>query len=410
MKPELARGVKDTNPEEQILKDSILSTIKYKFERYGFSPLQTPVIEREETLTSKYAGGEEILKEIYTFKDQGDRNLALRFDLTVPLARYIALNPTLKKPFKRYQIGNVFRDGPVKSGRYREFIQCDADVVGTKSVYSEAELLKIASEVFKELGLEVTIQINDRKLLNAILDKAKIEDQESFILTLDKIEKIGREGVEKELREKKFPDNSIKTALDLAEKNLEDLKGELEESALKDLKNLFLYLDSLDVKYEHVTTLARGLAYYTGTVYEVFAKDNKVKSSLAAGGRYDEMITKYSNKDNPAVGLSFGLEAIAEAISKEPKPCNTKLYVIPISNFKESLKIIENLRSKGINTDVALPKKDLKKALTYASKYRIPYALIIGEKELNSDKYTLRDMESGEESSLTIEEIVDKLI
>ncbi len=393
---ELAKGVKDEGLKESLLREEILSVIKKYFQRYGFNQLNTPIIEREETLTSKYAGGEEILKEIYTLKDQGERKLALRYDLTVPLVRYINMNPNIKLPFKRYQIGRVFRDGPIKTGRYREFTQCDADVVGSADVYTEAELLKLASDVFEELKLEVVIKVNDRKLLNGILEKNGIKDKEGFILTLDKLEKIGEDGVKKELKSKGY--DNIDNVLEIVKKDFETLKKEYPEET-EDLTELFNYNKNKNIKFS--PTLARGLAYYTGIVYEVFTKE--LKSSIASGGRYDNIIGSYSNKDYPAVGFSFGLDAIASVI-KEEKETATDLFVIPINTFEESLKIVEDLR-KDINVDVNLPNKNIKKGLSYASYYKIPYALIIGEDELKNKKYTLRDMNSGKEQKLTKEEI-----
>ncbi|PIN81464.1 histidine--tRNA ligase, partial [Candidatus Woesearchaeota archaeon CG10_big_fil_rev_8_21_14_0_10_32_9] len=191
MKIQLAKGVKDINPEEKIKKNEIVQTIQKYFELYGYNPLDTPIIERFDVLASKYAGGSEILKETFKLNDQGERDLCLRYDLTVPFARYIATTPTIKLPFKRYQIGQVFRDGPIKAGRFREFTQCDADVVGSKDMLSEAELLKIASLVFNDLKIDVEIKVNNRKVLDAIMKKSGIPEDKwmSSILSLDKIEK-----------------------------------------------------------------------------------------------------------------------------------------------------------------------------------------------------------------------------
>lgn len=394
---ELAKGVKDEGIKESLLKEEILTVIKKYFQKYGFNKLNTPIIEREETLTSKYAGGEEILKEIYTLKDQGKRKLALRYDLTVPLARYISMNPNIKLPFKRYQIGKVFRDGPIKTGRYREFTQCDADVIGSKEVYTEAELLKLANDVFKELKVKVTIKINDRKLLNGILEKNGVKDKEGFILTLDKLEKIGEEGVKKELKSKGY--SNIEKILEIVKKDFKILKKEYPEET-KELNELFKYNKNKNINFS--PTLARGLAYYTGIVYEVFTKG--FGSSIAAGGRYDNIIGSYSNKEYPAVGLSFGLDSIASVL-KEEKKTITELFVISINTFEESIKIVEELR-KELNVDINLPNKNVKKGLSYASSYGIPYALIIGEDELKSEKYTLRDMNSGKEEKLTLKEVI----
>ena len=216
-----ARGVQDVPPEQKILKQGIVDTIKTIFERFGYSPLETPSIERFDILASKYAGGAEILKETFRVEDQGGRELCLRYDLTVPFARFVGMNKNLKMPFKRYQIGTVFRDGPLKLGRLREFWQGDVDVVGTKSMRADAEMVLIAQAVFKALDLDVIIKVNNRKVLNAVLRSAGIEqeDQETAILSIDKLAKINREGVSAELAGKGFEKKNVEKVLTLIEKN-----------------------------------------------------------------------------------------------------------------------------------------------------------------------------------------------
>lgn len=188
---ERAKGTRDLLPEDEILRNEIIDTLKKTFENYGFSPIETPIIERYETLTSKYAGGSEIVKEMFKLKDQGDRDLGLRYDLTVPLARVIVMNPQQKMPFKRYEIGEVFRDGPIKLGRYRQFTQCDADVVGNKNMMADVECIKLAREVFSRLNMKVTIEVNNRKILDSLLDYLKIpnEKREATMIAIDKIKK-----------------------------------------------------------------------------------------------------------------------------------------------------------------------------------------------------------------------------
>ncbi|MBS3138306.1 ATP phosphoribosyltransferase regulatory subunit [Candidatus Woesearchaeota archaeon] len=211
------KGTKDYPPEEKILRNKIVAIIQRTFELYGFAPLETATLEPIETLTAKYAGGDEIVKEIYKLKDQGKRNLGLRYDLTVPLARFIGENPNIKLPFKRYEIGKVFRDGPIKAGRLREFWQCDGDVIGTTSMLAEAELLKLSNDVFVELNMNVVIKVNNRKLLNGIMTAAGITNKEDAILTLDKLAKIGAAGVKTELKQKGFDDTQIKELLKLTQ-------------------------------------------------------------------------------------------------------------------------------------------------------------------------------------------------
>src|SRR3990167_5988414 len=205
-----AKGTRDFLPEQKIVRQYIIDTLREVFELYGYSPLETPVLERYETLSSKYAGGSEILKEVFKLKDQGNRELALRYDLTVPFSRVIAMNPQLKMPFKRYQTGPVFRDGPISTGRVREFWQCDVDIVGIKKMTADAEILSLADMAYKRLGLKVKIKINNRKILNSILKEADItENQEDIILIIDKLYKIGVKGVKEELKSKKLTDKQI---------------------------------------------------------------------------------------------------------------------------------------------------------------------------------------------------------
>ncbi|MFT4311584.1 MAG: histidine--tRNA ligase [Candidatus Woesearchaeota archaeon] len=396
---ETAKGVKDYQPKEQFLREKLLEVATRTYKKYGFNPLQTPIIEREETLTNKYAGGEEILKEIYTLKDQGKRNLALRYDLTVPLGRYIKENPEIKLPFKRYQYGSVFRDGPVKKGRFREFVQCDADVIGNKDLYAEAELLKMMSEIFEELKLKIKIKYNNIKLLKTVLKNQGVKNLTSTILTLDKLEKIGEKGVIKELKEKKEenPEKIIKAVRNSRKENCEGLR-ELEE-----FEN---YLKYFDVKVtEFDPTLARGLAYYTGAVFEAFLVNSEFKSSVAAGGRYDDMIGKLSGRDYPAVGVSFGVDATLDAIMKNEQIYIIDVCVISIKEPKKSIEIANYLRKNNVNTEIIL-NKNMKKALSFASHYNVKYSLFVGEEEIKQEKYTLRDMKSGEEKKLSLKEII----
>jgi len=209
MKLQTAKGVRDISPEEQLLRQKVIDVLKNTFEKYGFAPLDTPIIERMDVLASKYAGGAEILKEMFQFKDQGERELGLRYDLTVPFCRFVSMNPNLKMPFKRYAIGKVFRDGPVSTDRVREFTQCDVDITGTKSMLADAEFVNIFNDVFCELGIKFELRINNRKLLNGILETVGVKD-ESVILTIDKLDKIGERGVSEELKEKKLSDKQIK--------------------------------------------------------------------------------------------------------------------------------------------------------------------------------------------------------
>lgn len=416
-KIQLARGVRDISPEEKILKSRITSTVQSVFEEYGFNPLDTPIIERYDVLASKYAGGAEILKETFRFNDQGDRDLCLRYDLTVPLARFIAMNPNTKMPFKRYQIGQVFRDGPVKLGRYREFTQCDVDVVGNKEMIAEAELLGIAERVFRLLDLNVTIKVNNRKILNSIISKAGIPEEKGMetILSLDKLEKIGKKSVYKELEDLGLNEEMIFLLFSLTERKednnltLKSLEMNLGEEAVSEIKELFRLLEFMGVNAEFWPNLSRGLSYYTGTVFEVFANDSSIKSSIAAGGRYDKMIGNFvgNNQEYPAVGISFGVDVIFEVLKLKLQSLRksvVKVFVISIKTEEESIKIISELRNRGIPSDLSL-KKGVSKGLEYASYYGIPFVLFVGENELKEGKYKLRDMKNGQEELLDKESL-----
>ncbi len=426
MELQTAKGVRDVPPEEKILMNKVGGILKEVFEIYGFAPLETPIIERYETLAAKFAAGEEseALTETFKLKDQGGRELGLRFDLTVPLARYIATNPTLKLPFKRYELGPVFRDGPIKLGRVRQFWQCDTDTIGVSSMLADAELLAVADAVFKKLGLNITIKINNRKLLNGILEQAGIKKKEEAIIVLDKLGKIGQKGVLEELKQKGYSGKQLKQVFTLIKPGikLEQLKkkvnNEIGKEGLLELEELFSYLRAMAVSAEFDPSLARGLAYYTGTVFEVFAKKGPLTSSLAGGGRWDDMIGKFMGGERqvPAVGIAFGLAPIMEVIKsefkfeKEPKVKTlAKVCVIPINTVEESLKIVQQLRTEGIKADFAIGKKGVSKNLEYANSLGLPFVMIIGENELKKKKVMLRNMQSGQEQLLTVKDAVKKL-
>ena len=423
MNIQLAKGVNDIPPEEKIVMNQAVETIKSVFELYGFAPLETPLLERWETLAAKFAAGEasDALKETFKLKDQGGRDLGLRFDLTVPLARFIAMNPTLKMPFKRYEMGIVFRDGPIKAGRVRQFWQCDADVVGNSSLMAEAELLSIFQEVFFRLGLPVVVKVNNRKLLNGILEQAGVDEKEKAIVAIDKLDKIGKEGVSKELQERGCSRKQAESIFSLIREGitLKELKQNITteegKQGLTELEELFSNLKALQMTVAQFdVSLARGLAYYTGTVAEVFLKKGTITSSLGSGGRWDNMIGQFrgGNQVVPAVGISFGLVPIGEALKLQQKTVQktpTQVLVIPINTLSESLQVAQELRKAGISTDFASAKKGVSKNLEYASALGIPYVVILGEDELKKKKVNLRDMKSGTEQLLNVKDVVKRL-
>jgi len=401
--------MRDFPPEEKILRDEVISVLKGIFELYGFSPLETPVVERWEVLSAKYSGGEEILKETFKLTDQGGRQLGLRYDLTVPLARFVGMNPTIKRPFKRYQIGTVYRDGPIKKGRTREFYQCDADIVGSSSPLADAECVQLALDVFEKLGIDVEVKINNRKVLYELAQAAEIPEEltEAAILSLDKLEKIGPDGVLREMIERGIAHVSAERFLSGAQ----DREALKKSEGYRELEPVLSALQ--DPRVVWTPSLARGLSYYTGTIYEVYAKNSSVTGSLAAGGRYDNMIGQFlgGSEKIPAVGISFGLEPILEVL-KEKHPNRimrktvTQVYVIPFKTLlAEGRAICQQLRRVGIKTDMDFSAKGISDGLKYANAYEIPFVVIVGPDEVAAGKVKLRDMRSGEEKLLTVDEV-----
>ncbi len=420
----MLKGFRDYGPEEEFQRQELIKIIKNIFEKYGYVPIKTPALEKWETLASKYGGGEEILKETYKLEDQGRRKLGLRYDLTVPLARYIKENPNLKLPFKRYQIGEAWRDGPVSSTRLREFTQCDADIIGVKSMKAEAEILALTFEVFKRIGLEFEIKLNNRKLLNGLVKYAGVENEkaESVILSIDKLEKIGKKEVEDELKNKEVPKKVIEKLFSLFEivgendEILQKLKklnlNDEGKEGVTELENLLSFVKILSLKNIKIDlSLARGLSYYTSTIFETFLKNSEVKTAVASGGRYNRMIGKFIGRgEYPAVGISFGTERICEALGgKYKKKTKIKVFVIPIKTFNTALEVTEKLRSEEINADIDLMDRGISKNLDYASKRDIPYVAIMGKKEIEENKLKLKNMKTGEEKMLSLDSIIEYL-
>lgn len=424
MKLRLSKGTKDYLPDEQIVRNQIKDMLRSVFERYGYSPIETPVLELKEILASKYAGGAEILKEMFTLQDQGDRDLALRYDLTVPLARVIGMNPALKMPFKRYEMGRVFRDGPIKLGRLREFWQCDIDIVGSSDLYYDAELIALAIDGLKALDLSAYIEINNRKILTGIMEDVNVPEKfrNSAILSVDKLKKVGMLGVKKELVEKK-----IDVDFDILFKFL-NFKGS-NNKILSDLKNLLksktglLGVEEMEIllaKFEKFNmkadvrftpSLARGLDYYTGMIFEGFVKDSVMTSSICGGGRWDNMVGKLVGKDlsPPAVGFTFGLDAIFSAISKNERSSVVDVWLCPIKAFDESIEILSELRNNKIRADIDAKQRGISKNLDYANKLGIPFVLILGSEELSTNKLRLKDMATGDESLLSLKDLIKRL-
>ena len=415
-------------PEEQIIREEIKNKLVKVFERYGYKPVETSILDFYDVAARKYVGGEEILKEIYRLKDKGNRELCLRYELTFKLAKLIAMNPNVKFPFKRYEIGKVFRDGPVKAGRLREFTQCDVDCVGIKSFVIDAELIALAFDAFSSLGLDVFVKVNNRKLLFSIFKECKLKNNQfvDAALSLDKIEKIGKENVKKELESKGIERKKIEKIFSLLEeiekekgneKRIavvkEKLKSKEALEAINELNDflgfckLFVPNKTKDVVFEPF--LARGLAYYTSLMFEFYLKKSKIKGSVAAGGRYDGLINRFmkSDREIASTGISFGLDTIYEALKEKSFKSERKIpkvLVIPINALEKAIFVLNELRKK-VEADIIL-EKSLKKALDFANKKDIPFVVFVGKKELKEGKFKLRNMETGKETLLSLNELL----
>lgn len=421
-----APGTRDYLPEEKIGRQKIIDTIRRVFENYGYSPFETPAIERYDILASKYAGGAEILKETFKFKDQGNRELALRYDLTVPLARVIGQNPTIKMPFKRYQIEKVWRDGPISAGRYREFWQADVDIVGCSLMTADAEMVMIAQDVFDSFRLKSLIRVNNRKILDGIAEIEGITNlKEKVIIALDKLDKIGNTGVLNELQELGFDANKAEEVLKIfsikGPKAIEELRWKLNEKESQSLREGIAELESMAQLCKHTSfeidiSLARGMSYYTGTIIEVVLPDNKIKSSVAGGGRYDKMIPLFLSTDKPypAVGISFGVDRIYDALdaleTKAKAKTLSEVYVIHFKNYQAGFDICKKLRKLGIKCDMDLSDRGPSKNLEYANQLGMRFVIFAGAEELEHNKVKLKDMKSGNENLLPFKEAAEAII
>lgn len=410
------RGTQDYLPEEEQIRRKIRRTLEDVFIQYGCKPLETPILNYTELLASKYGGGAAILEEMYILTDRGERDLALRYDLTIPFAKVVAMNPNLRMPFKRYEIGKVFRDGPIKTGRFREFTQCDVDIVGVDSQIAEAELMMMAFDAFEKLDLDVVIQYNNRKLLTGMLEVFETPNDKinKVILILDKLEKVGLDAVLTELDELGLGDETVQRIQQFLtdENNSSDeyFKAFVDNNksvaqGLVELRELNTYLEYLGIKERCIFNpfLARGLEIYTGTIYEIFLADQSIKSSIGSGGRYDSIIGGLIGSDEKfsTVGISFGLDVIYTALRLKKSRVEQKTYidyyVIPLNAFKESLLVAQDLRKKGFKVELEMGNKRIGKALDRANKEGIEKVIIIGENEVKNNQYIIKDMATGVE-------------
>ncbi|WP_462318976.1 histidine--tRNA ligase [Marinilabilia sp.] len=445
-KPSIPKGTRDFSPAEMVRRNYIFDSIKEVFQRYGYMPIETPAMENLDTLLGKYGDeGDKLLFKILNsgdFLKKADESLlankdsnaitgqisekGLRYDLTVPFARFVVQHQNeLSFPFKRYQIQPVWRADRPQKGRYREFFQCDVDVVGSDSLFNEVELVQIVDEVFRKLGIRVVVKLNNRKVLAGIAEiigeAARLTD---ITVAIDKLEKIGLEKVNAELSEKGLTDEAIEKLqpiLSLSGSNAEKLmklgeilsESEVGTKGVDELNEVLTIIDALGVEtgVELDLTLARGLNYYTGAIFEVKALDVEI-GSITGGGRYDDLTGIFGLKNVSGVGISFGADRIFDVMNQLElyPPEVTVTTQLMFVNFgpKEGahcLKLARDLRKEGLKVEVYPDSAKMKKQMTYANKKNIGFVALVGEEEINNGVITIKNMETGEQKSVKPEEI-----
>ena len=415
------RGTYDYMPRDMKIRNQIIDVLKRNFEKYGYLPLETPIINYYDLLSYKYDSDAEILSEVYRLTDQGERDLGLRYDLTVPFCKVVGMTKDLVMPFRRYEIGKVFRNGPVKAGRTREFYQCDVDVVGIDNRLIEAEQILMAVNVYKDLGIDVTIKYNNRKLMSGLIILAGIDTDKtnSVIGVIDKLEKVKRDEIEDMLKEIGISSECINKLFQLFEKDItfyEKLasENELVKEGISELLEVNKYLEELGIidKCKFVPTLARGLSIYTGIVFEFYDSLGRISSAIGGGGRYDKIITNFMDNGNsyPAIGLSFGLEPIFVILKEEMKEIPlVDIYMVPLDTNVETLKLADKFRQNDFKVLIEMNKKKIAKCFEYAEKNNIKYVMIIGNDEVTSGMYKIKDMVKKEESLVKEDELLNYL-
>ena len=415
------RGTFDYMPKDMMIRNKITDTLRRNFEKYGYLPIETPMLNYYDLLSYKYEDDAEILNEIYKLTDQGDRNLGLRYDLTVPFCKVVGLNKALEMPFRRYEIGRVFRNGPVKLGRTREFYQCDVDVVGIDNRYIEAEQMVMAVNTYKDLGIDIFIKYNNRKLMSGLILEAGIEEDKiaSVIGVIDKKEKVTPEDLVLMLEDLSITKEKTDKLLDLFDKEFSDYEkmdnaNPLIIEGVKEIQELNNYLSELGIidDCRFVSTLARGLSIYTGLVFEFYDKKQRLTCAIGAGGRYNKIITNFmdNGQEYPAVGLSFGLEPIYVILKEEMKdePISD-IYMVPLDTNVDVLRLATSLRSIGFRVLIEMNKRKVGKCFEYAERNNIPFVMIIGNDEVSSGNYKIKDMTKKEEYTFNTNELVDFL-
>jgi histidyl-tRNA synthetase len=411
------RGTRDFLPEDMIRRKYVIDTITRIFEKWGFDPIETPAFEDWALLSAK--GGEAIKNEIYYFKDKSERELGLRFDLTIPFTRVVVNNPSMPKPFRRYHLGPVWRYDRPGAGRYREFRQADVDIAGAPVGEADALCVAVACDCLKSLELkDFFVRISNRKIIEAYLISIGLKENILDVMrSIDKLEKIGEKEVADELKEKKIPYEKIKRILEFIQiKKLADIKKmvESEDIGKEGIKELESILEQIKIfgfedyaKFD--LSLVRGLEYYTGPVFEINAG---IGVSIGGGGRYDNLIESFGGKPTPAVGISLGVDRLALALEEKTKSLpktNTKIYIVSVAEAvrNKCVKMAEELITLGIATEFDLMNRSVSKQMDYANTKGIPFVIVVGEKELAAGAVKLRDMKSGAETDIRLTNLED---
>ena len=415
IEPKILRGTRDFSPQQMAKRNKIMAIMRNSFEQFGYASIETPILSRAETILGKY--GDEGDKLTYSFSDNGGRKIALPYDLTVSFARYVAANYyNLPMPFKRYQMQRVWRAERPQKGRYREFYQCDIDIIGSKDLICEAEIAKIISIVFDRLDIRnITIKINSRRLLNAILADFGIVNDKAIdtIRIIDKLDKIGESTVITDLLELGIKNAKKLIAILNPESNNSDTQNKLASYDTSEMQTFLKLCKELKIPDNIIQidpTLARGLDYYTGLIFEVVSSDSGF-GTICAGGRYDNLCSMFSNKDFSGIGVAFGFERIMLILEAQCKlkaeTTSSKAMVAIIDNNQiEAIEILNNLIEANIPAEIYLGEEKLAKQLKFADKKGIPFVIMQGPAEITNNEITIRRMETGEQKSLPVDKIV----
>lgn len=429
IEPKVLKGFRDYLPHEAIARSEMINKLQKVFASFGFAPIDTPALEYTEILLGK--GGDETDKQLYRFQDNGDRDVSLRFDLTIPLARYVATHINeLGTPFKRYHIAPVWRAEKPQRGRYREFIQCDFDIVGTKSIHADSEIINVIHAGLSALEINHLIKINHRGLLNSLLAKLGVEKKSTAVLrAIDKLAKLGKDNVGKELGEVAGLDSKqiaeIFSFIAISEnanaqKCLADVEKFLPNSpAIAELTAVLENLESAGVNsscYKIDLSITRGLDYYTGLVFETIFTDLPEIGSICGGGRYDNLVSVYSKKELPGVGAAIGLDRIMAGLlelnrlSTATSTAKVLVAVVEESCRTECVRLAETIRKSGINVELFIDQAKLGNQLKYANRKGINWAVIAGPTELSSNTVSLKNLSEGsQEDNLSLQQAIEKL-